>query len=79
MYIFRVSSSVQNDCIIFGACVAARFISASNSVVVDQSKKQISLVQQRNTATGETCHQGTKPRVMKVLFIGLCVAVNLER
>jgi len=58
-YVFCTSSSVQNDCVISGAGFTASFISASNSVVVDQSKKQISLVQQGNTATGETCHQGT--------------------
>jgi len=52
---------VQNDCVISEAGFTSSFISASNSVVVDQSKNQISLVQQGSTATGETCHQGTSP------------------
>ena len=42
-------------------------IEASNSVVVDQRKKQKSLVQQGSTATGEICHQGTSP---------CCVSLN---
>jgi len=63
---FCKSCGVEKRFVISEAGFAASCVSASNSVVVDQSKKQISLVQQRASATGEPCHQGIKPRVMKV-------------
>jgi len=63
---FCKSCGVEKRFFISEADFAASFVSASNSVVVDQGKKQISHVQQRTSATGEPCHQGMTPRVMEV-------------
>jgi len=55
---FCKNCGVEKRFVISEAGFAASFVSASNSVVFDQGKRQISHVQQRTSGTGEPCHQG---------------------
>jgi len=62
-------------CVICGACVTSCF-SASDSIVVNQSKNQFTFVQQEETATCEPCHQGRKSCYVSCELFAFALQLN---